>query len=85
VLVYIHVDGVAWQKPDCGVLIPIAVDGSWSTNVYQVAGDERATHISAFAVPSDTVAPCVIYPQPEAAKSAAVCVDGICIDGPRLE
>ncbi|MDX9893357.1 MAG: DUF5011 domain-containing protein [Patescibacteria group bacterium] len=81
VLVYIHVDGVAWQKPDCGVLIPIAADGSWSTNVYQVAGDELATHISAFAVPLGTVAPCVIYPQAKAVQAAAVCVDGICIDG----
>ncbi|NUM25230.1 MAG: DUF5011 domain-containing protein [Candidatus Buchananbacteria bacterium] len=75
VAVYILVEGVWWQKPDC-TLVDIMSNGSWSADVTVVPSDANATQFAAFLVPRGTSVPCTVYPTKSKSLVAGIDIPG---------
>lgn len=61
VVVFIYVPGYGWvSKPTCAqALIPIAPDGSWTTDITTGGSDQLATRVAAMLVNTNYNEPCV--------------------------
>ncbi|MFA6382039.1 MAG: immunoglobulin-like domain-containing protein [Candidatus Buchananbacteria bacterium] len=76
VAVYIKkVDGVLHLKPNCGVLVLVNTDGTWSCDITMMPDDERASQVIAYLVPVGTSVPCEIRPTKAVCGGDIPCLD----------